>query len=80
MSTIEQIGPNSYALKVRGTSMELEQIKDGWRVKTKSAMTRTWSLGGESWKEFASLQEVEANYKSWRGITALIENQNQHTH
>ncbi|WP_219096221.1 hypothetical protein [Pseudomonas sp. UMAB-40] len=80
MSAIEQIGDNRYSLKARGTSMVLEQVNGGWRVKTKNAATRAWSMGGESWKEFATLAQVEANYKSWRGIAALVETQNQQAH
>jgi hypothetical protein len=80
MSTIEQVGTNSYALKTRGISMMLEPYKSGWRMKTNSAATRALSMGGESWKDFTSLADVEANYKSWRGIAALVETQNQQAH
>jgi len=30
-------------------------------------------MGGESWKDFGSLIEIEAHYKSWRGIAALVD-------
>lgn len=72
MATIQQIGDNSYTVTNRGTHMVLEKHRGGWRMKTKNAATRVWSMGGESWKEFGSLEEVERNYKSWRGIVVLV--------
>ncbi|MGO4801161.1 hypothetical protein ACEN2T_17925 [Pseudomonas sp. W22_MBD1_FP4] len=72
MAVIQQINETSYALDARGSRMVLEQIHSGWRMKTRNAATRVWGLGGESWKEFRSLAEVEAKYKSWKGIAALI--------
>lgn len=69
---IVQIDETSYAIAVRGSSMVLEQTAKGWRVKTRNAATRVWGLGGESWKDFDTLADVERHYKSWRGITALI--------
>lgn len=72
MADIQQIDDNSYATSVRGTHMVLEKTAAGWRVKTRNAATRVWGIGGESWKDFDSLAQVEARYKSWRGIGALI--------
>lgn len=72
MAEIQQINDNSYATSVRGTHMVLEKTTKGWRVKTRNAATRVWGIGGESWKDFDSLAQVEARYKSWRGITALL--------
>lgn len=80
MAAIQQIGENSFALEARGSRMILEQIKGGWRMRTTNAASRVWSLGGESWKEFASLSEVEAKYKSWRGIASLVGSQSQQAH
>lgn len=53
--------------------MRLQRVGDHWRMKTSNASSRAWSLGGESWKDFANLADVEAKYKSWRGISALLE-------
>lgn len=72
MATIQQINDTTYSLDARGSHMVLEQTKSGWRMKTRNAATRVWGLGGESWKDFDSLAEVEAKYKSWKGIAALI--------
>lgn len=71
-TTIQQIDDKSYTLTTRGCRMLLERNRDGWRMKTVSAATRVWSMGGESWKDFGSLEEVERSYKSWRGIAALV--------
>lgn len=73
MATIQQLSPTSYSLTARGSRMVLEQTPKGWVMKTRNASTRVWGMGGESWKDFASLIEVEAHYKSWRGIAALVE-------
>lgn len=72
MATIQQLDDTRYSVEARGSRMVLEQTKKGWRVKTRNAATRVWGLGGESWKDFDSLAEVEAKYKSWKGIAALI--------
>jgi hypothetical protein len=72
MATIQQLDEKRFFLEVRGTKMTLEPFRSGWRMKTVSAATRVWSLGGESWKEFNTLAEVEAKYKSWRGIASLL--------
>lgn len=77
MATIQQIDDTSFALEARGARMILEQISGGWRMKTRNAASRAWSLGGESWKDFGSLAEVEAKYKSWKGIASLIGNPGQ---
>lgn len=72
MAIIQQLSDNSYTVQARGSRMILERTKRGWRVRTQNAASRVWSMGGESWKEFDTLAEVEANYKSWKGIGALI--------
>jgi hypothetical protein len=72
MATIQQLGDTSYSIEARGSRMVLEQTKKGWRVRTRNAATRVWGLGGESSKDFDSLADVEAKYKSWKGIAALV--------
>lgn len=73
MATIQQIDDNSYTVTTRGCRMVLEKHRGGWRMKTVNAATRVWGMGGESWKDFGSLEEVERNYKSWRGIAVLAD-------
>lgn len=80
MAMIQQLDEKRFSLEVRGMQMTLEPYRDGWRMKVVSATTRVWSLGGESWKEFNSLAEVEAKYKSWRGITSLLDGDAHQVH
>jgi hypothetical protein len=80
MATIEQLGDNRYFLEARGTKMTLEPFRKGWRMKVVNAATRVWGLGGESWKEFDTLAEVESKYKSWRGIASLLESAAHQVH
>lgn len=72
MATIQQLDNNCYSLQVRGTKMTLEPFRKGWRMKVVNAATRVRGMGGESWKEFETLAEVESTYKSWRGIAAML--------
>jgi len=71
--SIIQVGENTFTLTARGSQMTLEPHRKGWRMKTINASTRVWGMGGESWKEFETLAEVEKHYKSWRGISALVD-------
>lgn len=72
MAVIQQIDASTYSVQSRGTHMTLQQTAKGWRVITRNAATRVWGLGGESWKDFDTLSDVERHYKSWRGIEALL--------
>lgn len=72
MANIKVIGKDTYELNARGQRMVLAPSERGWRMTTQSAMTRAHSLGGASVKEFDNLMQVEAHYKSWRGLSALI--------
>jgi hypothetical protein len=72
MAIIQQLSETTFATEARGTKMILEQTKKGWRMKTRNAATRVWGLGGESWKDFDTLADIESKYKSWKGIKALV--------
>lgn len=72
MPSIEQTDSGAYVVQSRGSQMTLQQTSKGWRVITRNAATRVWGLGGESWKDFDTLSDVERHYKSWRGIEALL--------
>lgn len=74
MTTIQQLDDNRFFLDVRGTKMTLEPFRKGWRMKVVNASTRVWGMGGESWKDFDTLAQVESKYKSWRGIASLLDN------
>ncbi len=41
-----------------------------WQMHTDNASHRAYR--GLGIKEFSTLEEVEKNYKSWRGIAALV--------
>ena len=73
MNAIEMQGENRFVLNSRGSEMVLFLRNNLWIMHTKNASTRAWSNGVASVREFQSLVEVEAKYKSWRGISALIE-------
>lgn len=72
-NAIEQNGPDSYRLKVRGCTMTLSRLPEGgWTMMTDNASARAWS-GIPASKTFDDLQAVETHYRSWRGIRALLE-------
>ena len=71
MASIQQLDDNTFTLTSRGHLMTLKRdAVFGWVMFTDNASTRAWcSLGA---KYFDSLAQVEAHYKSWRGIALLI--------
>ena len=79
---IQVITPNKeYKTKSRGNEMTLiRQDNGGWSVITSNASSRAWNRGMPSIKDFDSLQEVEAAYKSWKGITALVDAETNNKH
>lgn len=80
MNTIQQLDEHRYFLEVRGAKMTLEPFRKGWRMKVVNAATRVWGMGGESWKDFDTLEEVESKYKSWRGIAAILNSSSRQSH
>lgn len=59
-----------YMTKTRGTTLVLEKKPYGWQVSANNAAVQAWrSLGV---KIFNNLEEVEARYKSFRGIKQLL--------
>lgn len=67
-----QQGPDKYFLKTRGAEMTLEKKSEGrWVMYTVNAVVRAYRGGFATGREFSSLADVEANYKTWRGIAAL---------
>ena len=72
MNHFIQTGPDTYFLKTRGAEMTLEKKADNrWVMYTVNAVVRAWRGGFPVGREFSSLADVEANYKTWRGIAAL---------
>jgi hypothetical protein len=74
MHIIIQTGEKTFTTtNGRGTTMTLSynEVCGYWQMASDNAAVRAWrSLGVHV---FNSLAEVEAKYKTWRGISALIE-------
>lgn len=71
--TIQQIDSKTFAVdNGHGTSLTLIQTQWGWEVQAQNAATRAYNRGFASCKTFNTLSEVESNYKSFRGLAALI--------
>ena len=70
-NVIQMIDDKTFFLKARGCEMTLTRTDDGWTMSTVNAVVRAWNNGFAIPKRFADLAEVEANYKTWRGIAAL---------
>lgn len=71
-NAIEIVDENTFRLVSRGNEMTLARKGDGWTVTTVNACVRAWRNGFATPKFFADLAQVEAAYKSWRGIAALV--------
>ena len=76
MNTIIQTGENTFELAIRGAHMTLRHnpsLSGEWEMTTINAAAKAWSRGRCIMpKYFRSLDEVEARYKSWRGISNLL--------
>lgn len=72
-NVIQQISATEFKLESRGNAFTLEKESDGrWVMWTVNAAVRAWNNGYPMPKYFGSLAEVEAKYKAWRGIGALV--------
>jgi hypothetical protein len=70
---IQQIDQNTFQQSKGPNLMTLKRSDHGgWEMMTSNPSTRAWNRM-PSIKRFASLVEVESNYKSWFGVTKLIE-------
>lgn len=75
MASFLQTGENEWTVAIRGAHLTLvrqNQPWAKWAVLTDNAAARAWNHGRESFRGFQTLAEVEAHYKSWRGISAFI--------
>ena len=71
---IQVIDTNTFRLNWRGNEMTLQKVgPDHWEMATSNASSRAWNRGYPSVRRFATLDEVEAHYKSWKGIKAFVE-------
>ncbi len=73
-NTIIQTADNTYEMTIRGARMTLvrrSSIFGEWEMTTVNAAAQAWSRIIMP-KHFRSLAEIEAKYKSWRGISQLV--------
>lgn len=69
---IQQINETTYITKSGNTELTLQVAKiGGWYVMANNPSTRAWKSSGI--KFFHTLQDVEAKYKGFRGISNLVE-------
>lgn len=70
---IQQIDSDTYQQSKGAHTMTLKRASEGrWEMMTSNPSTRAWNRM-PSIKTFPSLADVEKNYKSWFGVTQLIE-------
>ncbi|MGL4843839.1 MAG: hypothetical protein ACRC2Y_04370 [Aeromonas veronii] len=69
-NAIEVIG-NTFQVKARGMTITVKPHDGEWLVLVDNASARAWNRGRESFKVFATLEAVEAKYKSLRGLVEL---------
>lgn len=72
-NAIQMISVNEFRLSSRGNEMTLKRTANGWEMFTVNAAVRAWNRGYAVPKYFDSLKAVEMSYKSWVGITALVD-------
>ena len=72
MKMIQQTNENEYVTdNGRGTKFTIvRKANGGWTVFSDNAMRRAY--GGLGCKEFDTLEDIEANYKSLRGLAKLL--------
>jgi len=71
MNAIMMVDENTFTLTNRGHEMTLLRKEDGWEMWTSNAATRAWRMNIP--KYFETLEEVEGHYKSWKGVSKLVE-------
>lgn len=72
---IIQTGNNTYEMSIRGAHMTLTyrpSVCGNWEMTTINAAALAWNRIVMP-KNFKTLAEVEAKYKSWRGISKMLE-------
>lgn len=73
-NAITMVNDKKYTLRARGCDFTLEQQENGkWWMTVMNAAVRAYNNGFSMPKEFDSLKDVEKQYKSWAGISQLVE-------
>ena len=76
-TTIIKLDDNKFYCESRGNKMTLvkelcEVTGSFWRMYTDNASRRAYR-NGVGFRDFDNLEEVEKAYKSWHGISKLVE-------
>jgi hypothetical protein len=69
---IEMKSESVYALSAHGCDYTLKLENGRWAMYVVNAAVRAWNRGFATPKYFDNLAAVEAKYKSWSGIEALV--------
>ena len=73
MINITMVSLNKFTTSVRGHNFTIERMPTGiWWVIVVNASVHAYNGGVAMPKEFDTLEEVEARYKSLRGISELV--------
>lgn len=72
-NAIQMIDENTFKLTARGSEMTLVRESGEWVMYTVNASVRAWNNGFSIPKYFKTLADVEARYKTWRGIAVLVD-------
>ena len=73
---IQVIGPNEFFLQAGANKMTLSKKSkgEGWLMQVDNPSSRAHGrMSLICGKDFEDLTAVESHYRSWRGITALLE-------
>lgn len=69
---IQQVSNTEFRLRSRGADMTLIKRNERWEVYVVNATVKAYRRGVASPKYFDNLAEIESKYKSWAGISALV--------
>jgi len=72
-NVIEMVSKTEFKLNARGCDYTLRCESGKWAMYVVNAAVHAWRRGYAIPKYFDSLKEVEEKYKSWRGISTLVE-------
>jgi hypothetical protein len=72
MANIEITGKNEFTVNARGMTLVCKPCGDEWIVTVDNASARAWNRGNASFKMFATLEAVEAKYKSFAGLVDMV--------
>ncbi|MGP5159884.1 hypothetical protein [Pseudoalteromonas prydzensis] len=72
-NSIQMLSDSKFHLKARGNDFTLEKGANGkWYMTVMNAAVEAYNNGFAMPKEFDTLEQVEQAYKSWKGISQLV--------